>query len=239
MANGFNLATSCHSTGWQLHNRFFRRSMLLLILVIWGMQAGLQAQSSVAPPLPAEIFLGNKRLSFQMVVKKQFTPESKFGYFSVATYAASYRNNLPENEMIMPVQFSYSVGKGIGIMAGTTINAKTGIAPVAGPQHTFAGKKLLAVSVVSFYLNKENNFQFFGLYEFKPAINRQWSVYSRVQLMYIHSLPYGTHERSYLHLRTGLKHKFLAFGMGANLDQYGTERMLKENYGIFFRWEFR
>lgn len=214
------------------------KAILACMFIFFAFQDRLQAQKTVLPPLPVEVFLGNDRMGIQMVVKKKFTPQSKFGFFSVSTYTASYQNELSQNEIIMPVQVNYTIGKGFGIMAGTTINARSGFAPVIGPQHNYSSKTMLAVTVASFYLNSDRNVQLFGLYEYKPPITEKVSLYSRIQFIYIHGLKHHSHERSYGHLRLGLKRKAAAFGVGANFDNYGGDRQQKENYGLFFRWDF-
>lgn len=191
-----------------------------------------------SPPVTVEPLFGHNRLAFQMVVKKPFAPESKLSFFAVGSYAVSYSNDLNENEMVMPVQISYQFGKGFGLMGGAVVQSKAGFSPIAGPQHTFANKTWLSVTVVSFFLNAADpGAEVFGLYEYKPALSPKWNLYSRIQGLYIQGFQNEEHKRSYLHLRLGLKHKAAAFGLGANLDQYGPTREFKPNYGIFLRWD--
>ncbi|MDX1943735.1 MAG: hypothetical protein SFU99_24420 [Saprospiraceae bacterium] len=217
---------------------FYTNKILATFLFFFGLQFNLLAQAP-DPPLPIEALLGNKQLYFQMVVKKKFAPESRFGFFTVSTYTASYDNERAENSLTIPVQINYAIGKGFGVMAGTDINSEAGFAPIVGPQHNFASQKFLAVTVVSFFLNEDQDVKLFGLYEYKPPINEKWSLYSRVQFIYNHSLKDGNHNRSYLYLRGGLKRNALILGLGANLDQFGPQKRFKDNYGVFARWEFR
>ncbi len=193
------------------------------------------------PPLPIEMFFGNKQLYFQLVVKKKFSANSRFGFFTVATYSADYNFNeeAAQNSITIPVQLSYDLGKGFGVMAGTDINSEGGFAPIVGPQYNFASRQFLAVSVLSFFLNEDQDVKLFGLYEYKPPINEKWAIYTRVQFIYNHSLAEGSHNRSYLYLRGGLKRNAFIFGLGANLDQFGPRKRFQDNYGVFARWEFR
>ncbi len=210
----------------------------ILLLILFGFQCKLYAQAP-EPPFPVEMLFGHHRLYFQMVAKKKFSPDSRFGFFSVATYSASYKNDTKENSIIMPVQFSYSIGRGFGIMAGTDINAAVGFSPIVGPQHNFASQRVLAVTVVSFFLNEDHDVKIFGLYEYKPPLGEHWSLYSRLQFIYNHNWQEGFHNRSYLYLRGGVKKGPLIFGIGANLDQFGPEKIFEDNYGLFVRWEFK
>ena len=189
------------------------------------------------PPIPVEILAGHDHLYFQMVVKKQFAQESRLGYFTVATYSAKYEDMTDVN-ITMPVHLYYNVWKGFAPIAGGAMNSVAGFSPYAGFQHNYASRQILAVTVASFYINSEVDFKVFGLYEYKPPINDKWSFYSRLQFIYNTSLKEGTHNRSYIYLRAGLKKDAMVFGVGANLDQYGPFKTFEDNYGLFLRWEF-
>jgi len=47
------------------------------------------------------------------------------------------------------------------------------------------------------------------------------------------------HDRSYIYGRIGLSYKKVGFGLGTNLDWYGPNKLRKDNYGIFVRYEFQ
>lgn len=209
----------------------------VLIFGMFVLLNHVQAQAP-KPPLPAEIFFGNEQLYFQLVVKKSFTPESRLGFFTVATYSALYAD-LSDVNITLPAHLYYNFWKGFSAVGGAAINSVVGFSPYAGFQHNYASRKVLAVTVASFYLNADNDFKVFGLYEYKPPINETWSFYSRLQFIYNTSLKEGSHNRSYLYLRAGLKRKSFIFGLGANLDQYGPFKDFEDNYGVFVRWEFR
>ena len=191
-----------------------------------------------APPIPVEAFFGHEAIYSQLVVKRSFTPSSKFAFFNLSTYTADYDNDMDENTMITINQISYNFGKGFGIMAGADMNSVVGFSPIIGPQHNFASKKILAVTVLSYFLNGDSDLKLFGLYEYKPPINEHWSLYTRVQFIYNQNLSEGTHNKSYLYLRAGVKTKAMIFGLAANLDQSGPKKVFNDNYGAFIRWEF-
>lgn len=123
-------------------------------------------------------------------------------------------------------------------MAGGEMNSAIGFYPIIGPQFNYSSRKLLAVTVASFYINSGNDLKIFGLYEFKPSLSQNWNLYSRLQFIYNFSMETGDHNRSYVYLRAGLKRKQLAFGIGANLDQIGPAKIYRENFGPFLRWDF-
>lgn len=191
------------------------------------------------PPIPVEVFFGNQQINYQTTVKKLFSPESKFGFFNLATFTTDYKNDASEDFLLIESQLSYTIKGGFGMMAGTFINSFTGFSPILGPQHTYASRQVLAVTIASFFLNEKNDFQIFGLYEYKPPLAKKWVLYNRLQFIYSHSLKYDFHNRSYLYLRSGLKKEAFVFGLGANLDQYGPTKRFGDNYGLFIRWEFK
>lgn len=214
----------------------FRFIGVLIIIFIWSLPSTYGQQNQ--PPIPLELLMGNKKLYYQMVIKKKFSENSRFDLFSVATFTADYQNDLSENRMVIPAQVSYSLKKGFGLMAGTDMNSFSGFSIVAGPQYNYASRELLAVSVLSFFLNDERDVKLFGLYEYKPALTNNITLYSRLQYIYNYNLNEKQHNRSYVYLRLGIKKGQMAIGIGANLDQFGPAKVFKDNYGIFLRWDF-
>ncbi len=206
-----------------------------LLILTFGAFFSLKAQAP-EPPIPVEFFFGNNDIYAQTVLKRKFVPAKEFYFFNVSTYTTDYQNE--DRSLVMINQLSYQFGKGFGVMAGLDMNSAVGFSPIVGPQHNFASRKWLAVTVLSYFLNDDNDLKLFGLYEFKPSINEKFSFYSRAQFIYNQTLNEGSHNRSYLYLRAGLKRNAFIFGAAANLDQYGPERRYADNYGAFVRWEF-
>ncbi len=218
------------------YNSLFKL-FFLVITFACSLPSFVQAQAPKIPT-PVEVMVGHERLFFQMVVKKKFTPESKFGFLSVATFTSNYSNDLNDMDLVMPVLVSYNFYKDFGLVAGTTINNKVGFSPLAGLQHSFANREWVAVSIASFFLNSSQNIELFGIYEYKPQLTESLNLYTRFQYMYVHGIASNTHARSFLQLRAGLKKNAFSFGLGANLDQYGPEKLFKTNYGLFIGWAF-
>lgn len=192
------------------------------------------------PPIPAEIMFGHERLDFQLIMKRDFSPESKFSIVAISIFSQNYdRNNTLGNSIVAPVQVTYKLGnKGFALAAGAEANSKVGFMPLAGLQHVFASREILALTFVNLLSNQGADGQLFGIYEYKPRLNDTWSIYSRVQFMYIQGISETLHKRSFLYLRAGLKKGPLGFGIGANWDAYGPMKEAAQNFGIFTRWEF-
>jgi hypothetical protein len=217
------------------HSRFF----ILFLLVFFSAHYQAIAQATAPKvPTPVELMAGNNRLFFQMVVKRKFSPDSKFGFLNVSSFSTSYDNEREELDLVAPVLINYTLYKGFGLVAGTTINNRVGFSPLVGAQHSFTNQKWVAVTIASLFLNSSRNVELFGIYEFKPQLTPKTNLYTRVQFMYIHNTAQNFHARSFLQLRAGVKKDALSFGLGANLDQYGPEKDFKPNYGLFVGWAF-
>ncbi len=198
-----------------------------------------QAQAPV-PPLPMELMFGNERMDYQLVMKRNFAPTSKFSVLAIAVFSENYgKGKKLGDSVVIPFQVNYALGKsGFSLAAGGEANSVAGFGTTVGLTHSKATKEILAISVLSYQLSSAQNVKFFGLYEYKPVLNEKWSIYSRLQLTYNKGMAEGFHNRSFLYLRAGLKKGPLGFGLGANFDAYGPSKMARENYGVFTRWEF-
>lgn len=197
----------------------------------------LIAQKPV-PPIPFEFFVGHNALFVQNVVKRTFTQESRFSLFNLATYKHAFQQNNVDNDLVIVSQFNYELFKGFGLMAGAEMNSAVGFSPIVGMEHSFASRKWLAVTILSYFTNGKNDTSLFGLYEFKPSLKENMALYSRAQLMLNRSLSTGMHNRSFVQLRLGLQQKQLRYGLAANLDRYGPLKEYKDNFGLFTAWEF-
>ena len=190
------------------------------------------------PPIPVELLPGSNAIFSQLVLNRDFTPDSKFSLFSLATYTAYYNKEENENDLAIINQITYDLGKGFGFMAGVNVNAAVGLTPVIGPKYVHVSRKFLAVSILSYSVNGEHDLGFFGLYEFTPPISEKLSLYTRFQVLYNQSFGEEQHNRSFMYLRAGLKKSRFNFGFGANFDQYGPDKDFTDNYGVFMGWDF-
>ncbi|MFY0686424.1 MAG: hypothetical protein JXQ90_04615 [Cyclobacteriaceae bacterium] len=219
-----------------MHNfKFIGPKFIWFVSIVFNYSL-INAQSP-DPPIPIETLIGHNDLYFMSLVKRNFN-QTDFNYFGMITYTSTYSLTDVDNNFTMLHQFTYDLNKGFALMVGSSINSVGGLSPLAGFQHNYASKKILSVTTLSYAINGAHDTSFFGVYEFKPTLRSDWQLYTRGQLLYIHSFGEASHARSYLYLRAGLRKKSFNFGAGANLDRFGGNKAFRDNYGPFVRWEF-
>jgi hypothetical protein len=189
-------------------------------------------------PIPVEFIAGHKRFGLQTQINKHFRHTSKFGFLSITSATASYKNDRKEFDFINTSQVSYLLAKGFGVSTGISMNAESGFNPTAGMQYVFANKLVLIVLAPSILLSRDHNVQTVSVIEYKPSFKDNWGGYSKIQAFYSHNIDKGYHQRSYLVARLGLSYQSIDFGVGANWDWYGSNRLSKQNYGLFLLYAF-
>lgn len=220
-----------------MRNSYFELNRLIIVLIAFSLSGLKSYAQDKQPPIPAELLIGNEAVFSQLVLNRNFSPNSKFSFFSLTTYTSGYNQNSYENDLALINQITYDLGKGFGFMGGVNVNAAVGLTPIIGPKYVHASRKFLAVSIVSYSIDGKHDLSFFGSYEFKPPINKKISLYTRFQALLNESLGESQHNRSFMYLRIGLKKRNFNYGLGANLDQYGPDKKFTENYGFFINWD--
>lgn len=212
--------------------------LTILIAATLSMQ-NLHAQDSIVNFRPKTVFveemIGDKRQFLQLIVNKVFVEKNKIGLLSISSYAADYKDNLGNNEFQNTTLIYHHLFKGVSINSGASFTSVEGLKNFVGLQYMYQSKTLSLIYMPSYYFIKSHKISNFALIEYKPVINDNWSVYSRLQLHYNHDLENGNHFRSYAYSRLGLTYKYFSFGLAHNFDRYGASKNTKDNYGIFLK----
>ena len=212
--------------------------LTILIAVAFSSQ-NLHAQDSIVNFKPKTVFveemIGDKRQFLQLIVNKVFVEKKTIGLLSISSYAADYKDNLDNNEFQNTSLIYYHLFKGISINSGASFTSEEGLKNFVGLQYMYQSKTLSLIYMPSYYFINSHKLSNFALIEYKPVINENWSVYSRLQLHYNHDLENGNHFRSYAYSRLGLTYKYFSFGLAHNFDRYGASKNTKDNYGIFLK----
>lgn len=210
----------------------------ILIAAAFSTQ-NLHAQDSIVNFKPKTVFveemIGDKRQFLQLMVNKVFVEKTKIGLLSISSYAADYKDNLGNNEFQNTSLIYYHLFKGISINSGASFTSVEGLKNFVGLHYMCQSEKFSLIYMPSYYFTNSHKISNFALIEYKPSINENWSVYSRIQLHYNHDLKKGNHFRSYAYSRLGLTYKYFSFGLAHNFDCYGANKNAKNNYGVFLK----
>jgi hypothetical protein len=199
----------------------------------------VQAQDSIKVFSPktvlVEELVGNKRQFLQLLVNKVFVEKEKIGLLSITSYAADYKDNLSNNEFQNTTLIYHQLFKGISINSGVSFTSIEGLKNFVGLQYMYQSKSFSLIYLPSYYFTNSHKISNTALLEYKPAISKNWSLYTRLQVHYNHNLETGNHFRSYVYSRLGLTYKYFSFGLGHNFDRYGADKNSKNNYGVFLK----
>jgi hypothetical protein len=212
--------------------------LAILIAAAFSTQ-NLKAQDSTVYYKPktvsVEEMVGDKRQFLQLLVNKVFIEKKKIGLLSISSYAADYEDNLINNEFQNTTLIYHHLFKGISINSGVSFTSIEGLKNFVGLQYMHQSKTLSLIYMPGYYFINSHKISNFALIEYTPAINENWSVYSRLQLHHNHNLKNGSHFRSYVYSRLGLTHKYFSFGLAHNYDRYGANKSTKNNSGVFLK----
>lgn len=210
----------------------------ILITAVFGIK-NLHAQDTTDTFKPktvsVEEMIGDKRQFLQLMVNKVFIEKKKIGLLSISSYAADYKDNLSNNEFQNTTLIYHQLFKGISINSGISFTSVEGLKNFVGLQYMRQSKSLSLIYMPSYYFINSHKISNIALIEYKPAINENWSIYSRLQLHYNYDLKNESHFRSYIYSRLGLTYKYFSFGLAYNFDRYAADKNTKNNIGVFLK----
>lgn len=225
-----------------MSNNQLRYILLFFIVVVF--QTTITAQEDtlannkrkfVASPVIIETIIGNNGVNIQSVFSKKFTPTSRFGIFGIVDMYGVYDTKIQEirNQQMAQTQITFAILKGLDISAGAFFEKYSGFRPTIGLQYNlFAGDfHLLLAPRID--LSQTYNGEAVGFLEYTPKIKNEWRVYSRVQRMYNWDFKNRLHNISYLRGRLGASYQIYRFGLGANFNHLGPQKIREHNYGLF------
>lgn len=214
-----------------MNSKIFFFSLLFMLQIKVNSQ--MQETKPGIPPIPADFLLGNHRLQFNATINRNI--DGKLGFLSIVNAAADYKNSSSETELVLNNFFNYKMGPHVQLITGAQWNYKKGLVPVLGVQWIYASPTWVASYTPSLHFLPYNSYEHMVFLEYRKPLTgyRRW--FNRVQAMYEHNYAYGTHDRSFLVLRSGIGFGKLIVGLGYNLDFYGPKAIKKENTGLIFR----
>ncbi|MEY2704713.1 MAG: hypothetical protein RL407_775, partial [Bacteroidota bacterium] len=67
----------------------FKITLFSFCLFLFKIQGITWAQAPI-PPIPMELMFGQDRMDYQLVMKRNFTPQSKFSVLAIAVFSENY-----------------------------------------------------------------------------------------------------------------------------------------------------
>lgn len=203
---------------------------LKLLTVILFFQFFFLDSSAQQPPLPVELFGGNRAMYYQHVINKNLFND-KFNFFNVTSFEAEHDSN-ENNLFVVSSLFSYNLGKGFSIGIGGEIQ-RPGTFAIVGAQYAYVSETILLVVFPSMNINGDKEYTHFTLFEYKPKLSDKLKGYFRSQFLVI--TDFDNYNRGYQQLRLGLQIDNIQFGLATNLDQFDNSNITTSNYGLFVR----
>jgi hypothetical protein len=207
-----------------LRGQFSKKLFSFIFLYALLLTPATYAQDSHATltPIPLE-------------ANRPVTADGKLSYFNLSTGMVDYSNTADETELVIVNNLTYTLFKNIRATAGAEWHYKLGLVPQVGLQYFKANRTWLFLLNPSFNFQPSRSLSTIGIVEFKPAISKAISFYSRTQVLYIQNLSESVHARSVLMLRAGLSFSKFTVGLGTNFDYYGPNKIRNDNVGVFTR----
>ena len=198
--------------------------------------ANIPAQGA---PTSIELFGGNQGFNFQLILSKQFSPTSKFGFFNVTSFASGYTQSNQITSIISQAGLTAEVWKGISVMAGLSAmgfpDEPLEVRPTAGLQYLLFSRDFSVFVLPRFDLTQTYNFETLAVLEYKPMLSKNWGIYTRTEGLYNYNTKLGYHDITEINLRLGLSYKNVQFGVGSILDFYGPDSYNVNNFGVFIK----
>jgi hypothetical protein len=194
----------------------------------------LVPNNTKAQPIPVEFMAGNRYASVNVVVIKNFSETSRFGFFHLNSLTMNYNDKTKDDLALQNLLF-FEFMKNVRVTGGAFYASVPGFSPTAGMQYINAGKKWFILFAPRVNIENDPSFNVFSIIRFRTKITEHTRLYTSLQALNIFDV-HG-HIKSYQWFRAGVETQGFQFGLGANFDEFGAEPKLSTNFGVFIRKE--
>ena len=209
--------------------------LLFSLLILKG--AILPAQeirnSPPNPSIPIELLIGDNKMNYQSTLNRNIY--GKLGFFNLTSAAVDYKNTSSQTEIVLINAGTYKLIKGLQGMAGAQLHFKKGLVPLAGFQWVYANPKWLIVYSPALHFLHYNSLENMLFVEYKMPLKNNLRWFNRLQGMYEQNYAVGSHDRSFVNIRSGLGFGKIVLAISYNLDYYGPSKIRKDNKGLVLR----
>lgn len=195
--------------------------------------------------IPAEVFAGYQKTSFDLMFFKYFKNKeenSKFLFFNRNRVSIDYRQTtttyLPAFGFTEALSYNHLNLKGFAPVTVAQINNK-GIYPKAGIQYFHHKNDFTFFSWVVCETLKNPNLDLFVLTRFEPKLTEKLNLFTQLELINAFPTLNTNSYNLYQRVRAGLKINDWQFGAGADFNESGNTTFVNTiNIGGFLRHLF-
>jgi hypothetical protein len=131
-------------------------------------------------PMPLELMLGNKSGSVNFLTIRNFSPNSRLGFFNNNTIRFDYKD-AAKNSFSLQNLVYVKIFKNIRVAGGVSYNSG-GLMPTAGLQYVYSSKKLFFLMVPQVRININPSYSILTILQYKQEINDRIKLVGKVQL---------------------------------------------------------
>lgn len=211
-----------------------KKNIIAIVLLLFSANLGSQTMS-------VELTAGDHNFLYQHTLTRKLEQDSRFGLMHIANLQTWY--NLPQSkagntaEVMNQGYVSFELLRSVSLLGGFFYTDVTGIRSSAALQFVKKRSDWIFILAPRVDIMRNGSKEVFTQVEYRPAIGERLTLYTRVQVMLNHGPDHF--NRGYQRFRIGIDQKKLQFGFAQNFDQFGDERSLRRNTGIFLRKEFQ
>ena len=187
--------------------------------------------------LPVQVFGSDQVIEYNFLWYKDLDNQGKVNLFNFTFFTIDYNNQAQNTYEIYQV-VTYNFTKQWGLASGGRFTNKQFVPQLAVSYQLETKYLYLNIfPTLQLFPDRENvGYSLFGLLLYTPKITDQWTLL--IQLTFEPLFGHKGYLYSYQQVRLGVGFKdLLQFDLGANLEQFGTNLQLRQNYGLFIRKE--
>lgn len=201
------------------------------IVLVWLHVLSIKA---TAQPIPVEFMTGSNYATVNLVVIKNFSETSRFGFFHLNSLTMDFNDNT-EDDLALQNLIFFEFMKNVRLTGGAFYATVPGFSPTTGLQYVNAGKKWFLLFAPRINIENDPSYNVFSIIRYKTKITEEVGLYTSLQALNIFNG--AGHVKSYQWFRAGIETKGFQIGLAANFDEYGSQPTLSTNFGIFLRKE--
>ncbi len=214
--------------------------------IVFTVIASFILMSGSFAQIPVEVFVGNKKTSFDLLFFKFFknkeTANSRFLFFNRNRVSIDYKQTsttyLPTFGFTEAVSYNHPNLKGFAPVIVAQVNNK-GVYPKAGIQYFHHMNNFTFFSWIVCETLKNPKLDLFILTRFEPKLTAKLNLFTQLELVNAFPTVSTGNFNLFQRVRVGLKINSFQFGAGADFNEFGNSTFVNtNNIGGFLRYEF-